>query len=54
RLTHVGNGVGMTWTMEGERKFPMTLMVKVLGMDKMMAKHFTDGLGRLKAIAEAK
>jgi len=54
RLTHVGNGVEMTWTMDGERKFPMTLMVKVLGMDKMMAKHFTDGLGRLKALAEAK
>jgi len=54
RLTHVGNGVEMTWTMEGERKFPMTLMVKVLGMDKMMAKHFTDGMGRLKALAEAK
>ena len=54
RLTHVGEGVDMTWTMEGERKFPMTLIVKVLGMDKMMAKHFAEGLGRLKALAEAK
>jgi len=53
RLTHVGDGVEMTWLMEGERKPLMALMVKVMGMDKMMAKHFTDGLGRLKALAEA-
>ena len=53
RLTHVGDGVEMTWLMEGERKPLMALMVKVMGMDKMMSKHFTDGLLRLKALAEA-
>jgi hypothetical protein len=53
RLTHVGDGVEMTWLMEGERKPLMALMVKVMGMDKMMSKHFADGLLRLKALAEA-
>jgi hypothetical protein len=53
RLTHIGDGVEMTWLMEGERKPLMALMVKVMGMDKMMSKHFADGLLRLKALAEA-
>jgi len=53
RLTHVGDGVEMTWLMEGERKPLMALMVKVMGMDKIMSKHFADGLLRLKALAEA-
>lgn len=53
RLTHVGDGVEMTWTMDGERKPLMALIVKVMGMDKMMTKHFADGLLRLKALAEA-
>lgn len=52
RLTHVGDGVEMTWDMEGERKPLMALIVKVMGMDKMMTKHFVDGLKRLKALAE--
>jgi uncharacterized protein YndB with AHSA1/START domain len=52
RLTREGEGTEMTWTMTGERKFLMVVMVKVLGMDKMMTKHFTDGLKRLKAYAE--
>jgi hypothetical protein len=38
--------------MSGERKFFGALMVAVLQMDKMMTKHFVDGLGRLKALAE--
>ena len=52
RLTRLGEGTEMTWTMTGERKFFMALMVSVLRMDKMMSKHFTDGLARLKAYVE--
>jgi uncharacterized protein YndB with AHSA1/START domain len=52
RLTHVNNGVEMSWSMSGERGFFGALMVKLLGMDKAMTKHFADGLTRLKALAE--
>ena len=53
RLTRSGEGIEMAWTMTGERKFFGSLMVAVLGMDKMMTKHFNDGLARLKAYVEA-
>ena len=53
RLTREGEGTEFSWIMTGERGFFMTLMVKVLGMDKMMNKHFADGLLKLKAYAEA-
>jgi uncharacterized protein YndB with AHSA1/START domain len=53
RLTHVNDGVEMAWTMTGERKLFMVIMVAVLKMDKMMSKHFAAGLKRLKALAEA-
>ena len=52
RLTRSGQGTEISWIMTGERKFFMALMVKVLRMDQMMTKHFTDGLARLKAYAE--
>jgi len=52
RLTREGEGTEMTWAMTGERNFIMVVMVKVLGMDKMMTKHFADGLAKLKAYAE--
>ena len=53
RLTRSGEGTEMAWTMTGERNLAMSLMVSLLRMDKMMTKHFSDGLGRLKAYAEA-
>lgn len=53
RITQLDQGVEITWTMEGERKPLMALFVKLMGLDKMMHKHFTDGLARLKALAEA-
>lgn len=49
-----GDATEITWTMTGQRTFLMSLMVKVLRMDKMMSKHFLDGLGRLKAYVEKK
>jgi hypothetical protein len=52
RLIHVGNEVEVTWTMSGERGLKDRIMVAMLGMDKMMTKHFANGLGALKAIVE--
>ncbi len=42
----------VTWRMTGKRGFGERLMVKVLKMDQMMAKHFAEGLGYLKAVVE--
>jgi len=53
RLTRLGEGTEVTWHMVGERGPLMRVMVKVMGMDKMMTKHFADGLVKLKAYAEA-
>jgi uncharacterized protein YndB with AHSA1/START domain len=52
RVTREGEGTEFTWTMTGQRNLGMRIMVKVLGMDKMMTKHFQDGMRRLKTYAE--
>lgn len=40
------------WGMAGPRKFPMNLICFFLGVDKMIAKDFEDGLASLKSILE--
>ena len=52
RVTRSGEGTEMSWIMTGERKFFMALIVKIMRMDQMMTKHFTDGLAKLKEYAE--
>lgn len=52
RLIQLDNEVEVTWTMSGERGLKDQIMVAVLGMDKMMSKHFANGLGALKEIVE--
>lgn len=42
----------VTWRMTGKRGVGERLMVKILKMDQMMAKHFAEGLGYLKAVVE--
>ena len=43
----------VTWTMSGTRDLKARVMIALLQMDKMMNKHFADGLLLLKGIAEA-
>lgn len=43
----------MTWRMNGERGTKDRIFVAMLGMNRMMAKHFTQGLEALKAKLEA-
>jgi hypothetical protein len=47
-------GTSLTWTMRGSNPFVARLMSAVIDMNKMMGKHFEDGLRNLKAAAEEK
>jgi uncharacterized protein YndB with AHSA1/START domain len=47
------DGCQVTWTMSGTRDLKARIMMALLQLDKMMSKHFADGLLLLKGIAEA-
>lgn len=51
-LVPEGNGTRVTWSMSGPNLFMMKLMGLFTNMDKMMGKHFEDGLNNMKAAAE--
>lgn len=43
-------GSSVAWHLSGERKFVSALMVKLIGLDKMMAKNFQEGFEQLRAV----
>ena len=47
-----GAGTKVTWSMQGPNLFMMKLMSVFTNMDRMMGKHFEDGLANLKSVAE--
>jgi hypothetical protein len=47
-----GTSTTVTWSMTGPNLFVMRLMGVFTNMDRMMGKHFEDGLNNLKTIAE--
>jgi uncharacterized protein YndB with AHSA1/START domain len=51
-LQPAGSGTKVTWTMEGPNLYMMKVMSVFIGMDRMMGKHFEDGLQNLKSAAE--
>ncbi len=51
-LTPDGSGTSVTWSMSGSNLYIMKVMSVVTNMDKMMGKHFEDGLANLKGVAE--
>lgn len=51
-LTPVGENTQMTWTMSGERGTKDRVMNRLFGLDRMMEKHFTQGLAGLKTQLE--
>jgi uncharacterized protein YndB with AHSA1/START domain len=53
-LLAVGDTTDVTWVMHGERGLGDQIMATVLGLDKMMNKHFVTGLADLKALVESK
>lgn len=45
-------GTKVTWGFKGYNKFPMSIMMLFMSMDKMIGKDFEEGLGDLKTILE--
>ena len=48
----VEGGTKVTWGFKGYNKFPMSIMMLFMSMDKMIGKDFEEGLGDLKAKLE--
>ena len=48
-----GNGVGVTWSMAGDKNFVQKAFFLVMNMDKMLGADFEKGLAQLKVLAEA-
>lgn len=52
-LMELGNGkTTVTWGFKGENKFPMSIMMLFMNMDKAVGKDFEEGLRNLKSILE--
>jgi carbon monoxide dehydrogenase subunit G len=51
-LSPSGSGTMVTWTMDGQNLYLMKVMGLFVNMDRMMGKHFEDGLRNLKSAAE--
>jgi carbon monoxide dehydrogenase subunit G len=47
-----GGATRVTWDFDGQNVYMMKVMGLFTNMDKMMGKHFEDGLGNLKVAAE--
>jgi uncharacterized protein YndB with AHSA1/START domain len=45
-------GTRVTWSMKGTNAYLMKVMSLWIDMDRMMGKHFDDGLRNLKSVAE--
>ena len=43
------SGTKVTWGFKGNNKFPMSIMMLFMSMDKMVGKDFEEGLATLKA-----
>jgi hypothetical protein len=47
-----GKGTIVTWGFSGENKFPMSVVMLFMNMDKMVGKDFEYGLNKLQQILE--
>lgn len=47
-----GKGTRVTWGFKGKNKFPMSIMMLFMSMDKMVGKDFEEGLSTLKTQLE--
>lgn len=52
KVEKVNNGTKVIWGFEGKNKFPMSIMMLFMSMDKMVGKDFEYGLNKLKGILE--
>lgn len=51
-LNPEGSSTNVTWAMHGTNLYVMKLMSIFVNMDRVMGKHFEDGLDNLKTVAE--
>ncbi len=53
KVYDVGNGsTKVTWGFSGKNKFPVSIMMLFMNMDKSVGKDFEQGLSDLKSIME--
>ena len=53
RVEEAGAGTKVTWGFSGKNKFPVSIMMLFMNMDKAVGKDFEEGLGSLKSIMES-
>ncbi|RUT79522.1 SRPBCC family protein [Ancylomarina longa] len=54
KLKKINEGTEVTWGFKGENKFPMTIMMVFMDMDKAIGKDFEEGLSKFKTYIEKK
>jgi len=52
KVAKAGKGSEVTWGFTGKNKFPMSIMMLFMNMDKVVGKDFEEGLAKLKTLLE--
>jgi hypothetical protein len=52
KVIEINDGTKVTWGFTGKNKFPMSIMMLFMNMDKAIGKDFEEGLNSLKEILE--
>jgi len=52
KVNKVDNGTNVIWGFTGKNKFPISIMMLFMNMDKTVGKDFEEGLDKLKKILE--
>lgn len=52
KVIEIEEGTRVTWGFKGKNKFPMSIMMLFMSMEKMIGKDFEEGLQSLKEILE--
>ena len=52
KVAKAGKGTKVTWGFTGKNKFPMSIMMLFMNMDKVVGKDFEQGLAKLKTLLE--
>ena len=52
RVAEAGDGTQVTWGFSGKNKFPMSIFMLFMNMDKAIGADFEQGLSKLKTILE--
>jgi len=52
KVIEIEEGTRVTWGFKGKNKFPMSIMMLFMSMEKMIGKDFEEGLKSLKEILE--